>query len=142
MKLLLLILVSVYLIAGEIARADVVVDIIREEALAQGLDPNVALAVARVESSLNPKALGALGEVGLFQIRPEFITGYPKIALFDAKINSKLGIQQLLYYKKTCFTTEANTFVVCFNGGLNRHPKFPKLLPYYKKFQKALAENN
>ena len=143
MKLLILILVAVYLIAGEVAKADqgTIVHLIQSEAMKQGLDPDVALAVAKIESSLNPKAVGALGEVVLFQIRHEFVTGYTRIALFDPKINAKVGIQQLLYYKKTCFTNTANTFVVCYNAGLNRRPKYPTLLPYYKKFQKALAEN-
>lgn len=40
--------------------------------LQMGFDPNMAIAIAQYESSLNPKAVGAIGEVGLFQLRPEF----------------------------------------------------------------------
>lgn len=34
------------------------------------VDPALALAVARRESSLNPQAIGASGEIGLFQLKP------------------------------------------------------------------------
>lgn len=45
-------------------------EIIRAEAAARGVPPDLALALARRESSLNPYARGAAGEVGLFQLMP------------------------------------------------------------------------
>ena len=39
-------------------------------AIRAGVEPALALAVARRESSLNPQAIGASGEVGLFQLMP------------------------------------------------------------------------
>lgn len=39
--------------------------------LSMGFDPNIALSVAKVESKLNPSAVGKIGEIGLFQLRPE-----------------------------------------------------------------------
>jgi Transglycosylase SLT domain len=43
--------------------------IIVEAALVQGVDPRLALAVARIESKFNPRARGAQGEYCLFQIK-------------------------------------------------------------------------
>jgi|GEM_PF-5639598 len=43
---------------------------ISQEALAQGVPPSIALAVAQKESSFNPNAVGAAGEIGLFQLMP------------------------------------------------------------------------
>jgi soluble lytic murein transglycosylase-like protein len=44
---------------------------IRDEALRQGVPPDLAVAVARRESGLNPNVRdGAFGEVGLFQVKP------------------------------------------------------------------------
>ena len=43
---------------------------IQQEALRQGVPPELALAVARRESGLNPYAVGAAGEVGLYQLMP------------------------------------------------------------------------
>ena len=39
-------------------------------AIRAGVDPALALAVARRESSLNPLAIGKSGEIGLFQLMP------------------------------------------------------------------------
>jgi soluble lytic murein transglycosylase-like protein len=44
--------------------------LVREEALRAGLPPDVADAVAEVESAYNPAASGAAGEVGLMQVMP------------------------------------------------------------------------
>ena len=45
--------------------------LIRREAERHRLPPELADAVAQIESAYNPQASGALGEVGLMQIRPE-----------------------------------------------------------------------
>lgn len=39
-------------------------------AIRAGVEPALALAVARRESSLNPQAIGESGEIGLFQLKP------------------------------------------------------------------------
>jgi soluble lytic murein transglycosylase-like protein len=43
---------------------------IYQTAIAQGVPPSIALAVAQQESSFNPNARGAAGEIGLFQLMP------------------------------------------------------------------------
>lgn len=47
-----------------------IADQIVAQAQAQGVDPMLALEVATRESSLNPNARGAAGEIGLFQLMP------------------------------------------------------------------------
>jgi soluble lytic murein transglycosylase-like protein len=44
--------------------------LIREQAKLAGLPPEIAEAVAEVESGLNPQAVGAAGEIGLMQVLP------------------------------------------------------------------------
>ena len=46
------------------------VRLVRHEAQQRGLPPEVADAVAQVESAYNPNAVGTVGEVGLMQVRP------------------------------------------------------------------------
>ena len=46
------------------------VRLIRREAEQRGLPPEVADAVASVESAYSPNAVGTVGEVGLMQVRP------------------------------------------------------------------------
>ena len=41
-----------------------------QAAVAQGVDPNLALAVAQQESGFNQSAIGTSGEVGVFQLMP------------------------------------------------------------------------
>lgn len=45
-------------------------NLIAQEAANQGVPPAIALAVAQQESSFNPNARGAAGEIGLFQLMP------------------------------------------------------------------------
>jgi membrane-bound lytic murein transglycosylase MltF len=106
--------------------------LIRQEARRQGLNEELALAVAMVESSMNPTAKGPYGEIGLFQLRPE----YAEVAIYNPKDNIREGIRQLIYWSKQCPVKE---FVICYNSG-KRHPKFPKLHPYYKRVMKALVQ--
>lgn len=47
------------------------ISLIFNAALERQIDPYLALSVAIVESNLNQSAIGSLGEVGAFQLRPE-----------------------------------------------------------------------
>ncbi len=129
-------ILSIFLM-GTVAHCEDVRAIIVEEANKQGFDPQVALSIAMIESSMNPKAVGPVKEIGLFQVRPEY-SKLPRVALFDARTNAREGIALLIKYKKICPLRDGLTFVVCFNNGL-RHPKYPLLHPYYKRFYKVYA---
>lgn len=120
------------LVAGNIAHCETITEIITKEALKQGLEPRVALTVATIESSLNPRAIGTKGEIGLFQIRPEY-SEVSRVALLDPYVNARIGIKKLLWMKKYCALQEDLTYVICFNQGM-RKPHFPLLHPYYKRF--------
>lgn len=109
------------------AKADVT-SVIKQTAIKQGIDPNLALAVAEVESSLNPKATGKAGEVGLFQLHPRF---HPN-ASYEINKNVHMGIRTLIYWKTNCPTKTNNTWITCFNSG-NRKLQSPQTAPYYRK---------
>ena len=47
------------------------VDTIRRAALERGVPPDLAEAVAQIESGFDPSAVGTVGEVGLMQVRPQ-----------------------------------------------------------------------
>ena len=127
-------LCSLFLIPTVANCADIA-KMITAEARRQGLEPAIAVAIATVESGLNPHAVGSRGEIGLFQLRPEYFN-YSKQQLANPKINAKLGIQHLIYMRKNCPSQLDLTWVACYNSGINRHPKYPHLLPYYKKFRR------
>lgn len=105
-----------------------------------GLDPNVALSVAEVESNLNPEVVGSLGEVGVFQIRPEFYTMFSRKQLMSTETNVMLGVKLLAGYKNTCFHKEDVTYLICYNyGPANaKRVKHPHLFPYVKKVKEKM----
>lgn len=110
-------------------------ELIRKEAVRQRVEPEVAIAVAKVESNLNPKAVGSKGEIGLFQLRPEFHRGN----LLDPKTNIKLGVAHLAYWKRKCPVQDKLAWFTCFNQG-SRKPKYPTILPYYRKVAREINE--
>lgn len=121
---------------GIVANADIKETIIHA-AIEQGLDPAVALAIAEVESTFNPKATGKAGEVGLFQLHPRFF----KNPSYEVDANVKQGVQHLLYWQKRCPTKKSKTWVNCYNRGY-RSVVNPKTTPYYRKFIKAYQKHS
>ncbi len=105
-----------------------------------GVDPDLAVSVARVESSFNIHAVGGVGEVGLFQIRPEFNKEYTKAQLKDPNINALVGVKMLANLKKTCVHNQGIDFLVCYNyGPVNaKKVKNPSKFPYVVKVRKEM----
>jgi hypothetical protein len=73
--------------------------LIRQEAERQGLPVEVADAVAAIESSYDPGAVGVFGEVGLMQIRPQtaYMLGYKGAVagLFEPETNVHYSVAYL-----------------------------------------------
>lgn len=94
-----------------------------------GIDPDLALAIATVESNLNPNALGSMGEIGIFQLRPE----YHNTIKGNAKHNILVGIAYLLELKTKYSAKYEHTWFVLFNYGPNNPPKEPTKTQYYQR---------
>lgn len=111
-----------------------VLTLLLQLAPAYGIDPHLAAAVAKTESRFNPKAVGRIGEVGLFQVRPEF-SRFPKHKLFDIHTNMIAGLELLQKAKTQCKHKLNKTWLVCYNAGMagGKKIKRPELFPYYKK---------
>jgi len=73
-----------------------------------------ALAVAQVESAFNPKAVGSLGELGLFQVRPEYHGPVSKV--IPKQINQAVLIMKRA--KSMCYESLQHDWFVCFNRGI------------------------
>lgn len=108
--------------------------------LLHDINPAVTTAIIKLESNFNPVAVGLVGEVGLMQIRPEYVPE-TKEELFDPCINVKRGTFLLSQAKKYCKHTVDRTWVNCYNLGMTGGSKLkhPKLFPYYKKFTEILT---
>ena len=117
---------------------ETIIQLIIAYSLQNGVDPVTALAVAKVESNFKPAAVGSIGEVGLFQVRPEY-SKYTKAQLRNPHINIQEGIRILKFSRTHCVHKQEKTWLVCYNTGVNaaKRIKHPKLFPYYKKVMAA-----
>lgn len=75
-----------------------------------GEDPLLLQAIAKVESSFNPKARGKIGEIGLFQIRPEYHPIRPEM---NVREQTRVAIKLLKALKVEC----GKKFLQCWNMG-------------------------
>jgi hypothetical protein len=72
---------------------------IYDVAIAEGIEPELAFRLVRVESQFNERALSPVGAVGLTQVMPAtarfFIPGVTKDALYDRETNLRCGLRYL-----------------------------------------------
>jgi len=112
-----------------------IIQLITSAALMEGIEPDTAIAIAKMESSLRVNAVGSKNEIGLFQILPQ----YSKYSVSDLKnplINIKEGLRILKEAKNNCVHQLNKTWVICHNVGLAgaKKIKYPEKFPYYVKF--------
>jgi hypothetical protein len=70
-----------------------------DASVTQGIDPELAFRLVRLESDFNPKAVSPVGAVGLTQLMPStaalFQKGVTKDSLFDPPTNLRIGFKYL-----------------------------------------------
>jgi len=124
--------IAFFISKANAADAEVVKAEIVKQAIANDVDPNLMLAIAYVESSFNPKAKGKIGEVGLFQFRPDMYN-------VDKKMTYKQQIAFAVKHFKSLEVKCGKISIVCHNYGITGAKKLkdPKLTTYYKKVTAA-----
>lgn len=124
-------LMFVLLASGGIANASDIESRIRKIAVEEGVDADLAVAIARVESGLNPKAIGKHGELGVFQLRPK----YHATKVENVDHNIRLAVRYLRTVRRFCEPTYKDAWIICYNVGPNYEKRilYPKLFPYYIK---------
>lgn len=121
-----------------------IVKLITITAMKYGVEPQVAVAVAAVESQFNPTVIGVTGDVGVFQLNPLSFPDYSVNQLKDPKLNIELGIKYLAKVKKECKHKDDINWLVCWNYGPKnaKKVKHPSLFPYVKKVTKVMTERS
>jgi soluble lytic murein transglycosylase-like protein len=127
-----------------------VMSLIIHYSVAMNFDPAIALSVAKQESNFNNDMVGDVGEVGIFQVRPEFIVNFTEKELHNREINIKVGIELLKKAQKLCKHKANLDWLVCYNAGVsggNRY-KYPSKAKYvvnvnnyYKEFKYVYANS-
>lgn len=109
-----------------------------------GVNPYIAVSVAFNESSLNPKAHGAKGEAGLFQIMPDLYAarGYTRAQMEEPLQNIYVGLDMLKEAKKNCVHKGELPSLVCYNLGASaaKKIKHPMQQKYVRKVIKKMVE--
>jgi soluble lytic murein transglycosylase-like protein len=102
--------------------------------------PRIIMAVIKVESNWDHKAVNNNEDFGLMQVRAKYVEETGK-ELLDPCINLERGTKILANARDNCKHTDELEWVVCFNLGITGGSKIkhPKLFPYYKKVKKALS---
>lgn len=104
-----------------------------------GVDPRITQAIISTESNGRPYAVGAIGEIGLMQIRPEHVPE-SRLQLFNPCTNVKRGTAILKRAMNKCKHQLDHTWTICFNLGIagGRKIKHPRKFPYYLKIVSKL----
>ena len=108
--------------------------VVRDYALANGIEPKVVAALIKVESGWNPDAKGSSGELGLMQLMPKTALAYGVKDRADPVDNVMGGIRYLAACKKLA----GAKYLRCYNGG----PKgihLPQTAAYERKVLKAIG---
>jgi len=89
---------------------DILISIyITYSSLVNGVDPSLVHGIVKTESRYVVEATGAIGEVGLMQIRPIYWQG--PLCLYHAETNISKGVQKLANLKRLEDRLGSNWFV-------------------------------
>jgi len=120
---------------------------LRAVALELGLDPNLALSMAKVESHYDPKRVSPKGAVGVLQVMPRFAWHEYSVSrewLFNPHVNIRVGLtwmRSLLYR----FDYNLDLALAAYNAGVSRVvnagyaiPPITETQAYVKKVRQAM----
>jgi soluble lytic murein transglycosylase-like protein len=120
--------VSPFQVAIDTKQPNPVADAVFQAARHAGVDAELLLAMARVESNLNPEAVSHAGAVGVLQVVPHTagrevyrlrgLPGTPEMQkLLDPTYNAKVAAEYLSWLKGHFGTDDPEIAVAAFNAG-------------------------
>lgn len=115
------------------ATASEVVTEVRTIAAEEGIDPDLLVAIIKVESNFNVNAVGSVGEEGLMQLKPKYHS-----AGFNVRKNVTTGARYLLWLKERpeC-KSRGKAWFTCYQTGPNKKLKDAETYYYYLRVNKA-----
>ncbi len=93
-----------------------IIKCIRKASVKYGVDPDLAVAVARVESGFNCRAVSPKGAKGVMQLIPSTAAQYRVTDIFDVQQNITAGIRHLRYLM-TLFNRNVRFVLAAYNAG-------------------------
>ena len=107
-------------------RGPSVQDMVRHEAIRQGVPVSLALAVAKHESNFRCSAIGKAGERGVMQIKPRTARGLGYHGTPSGLNNCAIGIRYGMMYLKMAYRKAGGNVyraAILYNGGLGSKKK-------------------
>jgi hypothetical protein len=114
-----------------------------------GLEPRLALGMAKVESGYDPKSVSPKGAVGVLQVMPRlawYYFGIDRERLFDPQINIRIGLTWMKTLLKR-FDHDLDLSLAAYNAGIsrvvragNRVPRIRETQMYVRRVKKAMKE--
>ncbi len=103
--------------------------------LINGIDPSLALKLARIESGMNPHAKSSTSDGGLFQLNSRSHKFHNEQWRYRVDTNTAVAMSTLAYLKQKCKHRLLNQFVLCYNRGIvgAARIKNPNKTQYYQK---------
>jgi soluble lytic murein transglycosylase-like protein len=100
-------------------RADLATSIL-DVASAEGIDPELAFRLVKLESDFNPRATSPVGAIGLTQVMPAtaryYVKGIAADALYDPNTNLRIGFRYLRGLVKE-YKGDVNLALLVYNRG-------------------------
>jgi soluble lytic murein transglycosylase-like protein len=129
-----LLIIYIGIAFAQICRADQASEetTIRQVAKQEGFDADLAVAVAKVESKLNPNVVGTQGEISVYQLKPNY---HPVVNGLDTLTNARVAIRYMKQIKQRFEPKYGDAWIIFYNLGPNykKQIKYPRLFPYYVK---------
>jgi hypothetical protein len=119
---------------------------LKKQARELGLEPRLALSMAKVESGYDPNAVSPMGAIGVLQVMPELACDFrisPEM-LFDPEINIRVGLSQIKALLNR-FDQDLDLSLAAYNAGARRVVKAGYKIPpiretraYVRKVKKTM----
>lgn len=119
-------LIAGLLVISTPALAESVPDMVRSEAIRQGVPVSLAMAVAKAESNFRCSAIGRGGERGVMQIKPQTARGIGYKGSPSGLNNCRVGIKYGMIYLRMAYRlAKGNIYktALLYNGGLGSKRK-------------------
>ena len=122
---------------------------IRSVAIELGLDPKLALSMAKVESGYNPTLVSPKGAIGVLQVTPRLAWHdfkVPREKLFDPNVNIRVGLIWMKHLLKR-FDYNIDLSLAAYNSGVSRVvragykiPRIRETRNYVKRVKRAMKK--
>jgi hypothetical protein len=114
-----------------------------------GLEPRLALGMAKVESGYNPESVSPKGAVGVLQVMPRLAWhnfGIAREKLFDPQVNIRIGLSWMKSLLNR-FDHDLDLSLAAYNAGVSRVvragyriPRIRETQMYVRRVKKAMKE--